>query len=380
MTLRRRRGFTLIELLVVIAIIGILAAMVFPVFARARESARRAVCLSNVKNIALAVQMYLNDYDAFPPTEHRQEVMDFFAGSPGGGTEGCGYTDSDFRTPEFRAKHANPYLRWPVILDPYVRNRDVWRCPSARIVGGAGFIVPGPNWLQRYIDGVGSWGAAFDTGPCYENVFPTGWGGDVTDSIAQQRMATPAWGGTVGVPPAPGVFTFGYSTMEQNFPDRKFGSFDNAAAVPVVADGGGLKANFMSLGTMAYPDICCAECSGVAWSAWSWPTAECPDGTWCPGCPELHAPVHYIQSGFKDDWKRNASRHLGGNNIGFLDGHARWLPAERILAMADNRELQGIGTVCGLWGTSREGYLATCGTPPANVTFLHEKAIPWGGW
>ena len=55
----RRRGFTLIELLVVIAIIGILAAMVFPVFARARESARKAVCLSNVKNIALAIQMYL---------------------------------------------------------------------------------------------------------------------------------------------------------------------------------------------------------------------------------------------------------------------------------------------------------------------------------
>ena len=52
---RRYRGFTLIELLVVIAIIGILAAMVFPVFARARESARKAVCLSNVKNIALAI-------------------------------------------------------------------------------------------------------------------------------------------------------------------------------------------------------------------------------------------------------------------------------------------------------------------------------------
>ena len=64
----RRKGFTLIELLVVIAIIGILAAMVFPVFARARESARKVVCLSNVKNLALAMQMYLNDNnDTFPP-------------------------------------------------------------------------------------------------------------------------------------------------------------------------------------------------------------------------------------------------------------------------------------------------------------------------
>ena len=79
MVMRRRKGFTLIELLVVIAIIGILAAMVFPVFARARESARKAVCLSNVKNIALAIQMYLGDYnDHFPPTETRTEVVDWF--------------------------------------------------------------------------------------------------------------------------------------------------------------------------------------------------------------------------------------------------------------------------------------------------------------
>jgi prepilin-type N-terminal cleavage/methylation domain-containing protein len=75
----RRSGFTLIELLVVIAIIGILAAMVFPVFARARESARKAVCLSNVKNLALAIQMYLGDNnDTLPPSEHRSEVLDYF--------------------------------------------------------------------------------------------------------------------------------------------------------------------------------------------------------------------------------------------------------------------------------------------------------------
>ena len=62
-----RRAFTLIELLVVIAIIGILAAMLFPVFARARESARKTQCLANVKNIAMAVQIYLTDYDKFWP-------------------------------------------------------------------------------------------------------------------------------------------------------------------------------------------------------------------------------------------------------------------------------------------------------------------------
>ncbi len=55
--MKRSQGFTLIELLVVIAIIAILAAMLFPVFARARESARKIQCLSNVKNIAMAVQI-----------------------------------------------------------------------------------------------------------------------------------------------------------------------------------------------------------------------------------------------------------------------------------------------------------------------------------
>ena len=62
-----RRGFTLIELLVVIAIIAILAAILFPVFARAREKARQTSCLSNVKELALALLMYSQDYDETIP-------------------------------------------------------------------------------------------------------------------------------------------------------------------------------------------------------------------------------------------------------------------------------------------------------------------------
>ena len=73
-----RNAFTLIELLVVIAIIGILAGMLFPVFARARESARKIQCLVNVKNIAMAAQMYLTDWERTPPWEHRREVTDWF--------------------------------------------------------------------------------------------------------------------------------------------------------------------------------------------------------------------------------------------------------------------------------------------------------------
>ena len=64
---RCRRGFTLIELLVVIAIIAILAAILFPVFAQAREAARKATCLSNLKQIGEAVMMYTQDFDEIYP-------------------------------------------------------------------------------------------------------------------------------------------------------------------------------------------------------------------------------------------------------------------------------------------------------------------------
>src|SRR5512136_1337050 len=67
--MRRRSGFTLIELLVVIAIIAILAAILFPVFARAREKARQAQCQNNLKQVGTAMAMYMNDNgDRFPPS------------------------------------------------------------------------------------------------------------------------------------------------------------------------------------------------------------------------------------------------------------------------------------------------------------------------
>lgn len=104
-----RRGFTLIELLVVIAIIAILAAILFPVFARAREKARQTSCLSNVKQFGLAVEMYLSDYDERYPVRELQTVD-----GPGGLT--------DYG-----------------IFYPYMKNADMLHCPSDTRAIGYGF-------------------------------------------------------------------------------------------------------------------------------------------------------------------------------------------------------------------------------------------------
>jgi len=333
--MRRRKGFTLIELLVVIAIIGILAAMVFPVFARARESARKAVCLSNVKNIALAIQMYLADNnDVLPPDECRREAIEYFQTVPGGhGSRSYDVGDMGDRCN--RDVQANPYLVWPVILDDYIKNRDVWRCPSAKVENGAAFImaIGLPDYLERWKSTEGMWGKNADdlSGPC-SIAWPNGWGGVVTDSIEQRRIA--AEGAWQESGDALKCFVQGIGTCSQY--GLKLVEVEDPVHYYICGDGGVQTAQLTGLEIAAYPDICCLGCSAICgWADWE----IC---TWAEDCGLYsHAPNDgsFVVN---PELRKPYSRHMGGVNCGFLDGHAQWIHAERMFSMWADGDLQGL--------------------------------------
>jgi len=139
-----RNAFTLIELLVVIAIIAILAAILFPVFARARENARRASCLSNLKQIGLAFVQYTQDYDERYPTQH--------------------YTDPN-ATPPILPPVACPgdkynVISWDAAIYPYTKSWQIYVCPSDSATRCCGFTA-----RSYSVNSIVYTKAAYETGP-----------------------------------------------------------------------------------------------------------------------------------------------------------------------------------------------------------------------
>ena len=167
--LRRRSGFTLIELLVVIAIIAILAAILFPVFAQAREKARQASCASNLKQIGTAFVSYSQDYDEMCPRA-------MWGGSPSG-----------------------TLCSWPTIIQPYVKSVDIFRCPSYTseplgvtpgtyaAPGGCGTLPKG--YVVTYLYNLAIGGNREDDAPANSSAVPTASLNDIVKSAQTVLLA-----------------------------------------------------------------------------------------------------------------------------------------------------------------------------------------------
>jgi prepilin-type N-terminal cleavage/methylation domain-containing protein/prepilin-type processing-associated H-X9-DG protein len=130
---KKRFGFTLIELLVVIAIIAILAAILFPVFARARESARKISCLSNMKQLGLAAHMYATDYDGTDPDSR----VVWLNGLPGGPAPGAGLALGYYGATHLcdlgervYANDGNNLGGLGLLYNPYIKNTQIFFCPD----------------------------------------------------------------------------------------------------------------------------------------------------------------------------------------------------------------------------------------------------------
>ena len=130
------QGFTLIELLVVIAIIAILAAILFPVFARARENARRSSCQSNMKQQGLGILQYAQDYDENFP----------IVGDPGG---------------------ASCTVPWQERIQPYLKSKQIFQCPSNTSTAVVACSDPANRVFNHYIGNGANYNAGSGTGLYY---------------------------------------------------------------------------------------------------------------------------------------------------------------------------------------------------------------------
>jgi len=260
-TPRTFKGFTLIELLVVIAIIAILAAILFPVFAQAREKARGAACLSNQKQIGTALMMYVQDSD---------ETMPFyFYASDGSGGPSTPVGASPVR------------YKWMDAIYPYIKSEAVFNCPSDRFPikakDGSGQVNNGYHYRGQ----PGSPPAAKETG--------TNYGSYLMNATYRYDRGGP---GVSRTPPSGVYFNVPLSLAKLVVPSSTIYIADTA----LDPKSGGIGANF----------------------GWNCLTAS------RPGYPTTAQPNPVINTSVNPPQiDRIVARHQGMTNVIYCDGHAR---------------------------------------------------------
>lgn len=231
----KSHGFTLIELLVVIAIIVILAAILFPVFGKARENARRSSCASNLKQLGLGLLQYEQDYDECFPS----------------------LTMGQFATA------SNPYLFWPYRVQPYLKSAQVFDCPSFQYKSNVTSAPTAPNWFSG-AEGAYGINVATSTGG-----YPIYVGRKIT------IVANPADLGLL------------FEESRELVAGRCKGYYNSLSG--------------FSSSTGGYPQV---------W--WTDRTTDSPGLTHSP-------PLITYDYGTPD------GRHFDGLNVGFADGHVKWM-------------------------------------------------------
>jgi len=173
----RVRGFTLIEMLVVISIIGVLISITFPMVFTAKESARRRVCMNNLRQIGLAIQMYAMDNGGWTPPQPVGPGVSM--GTPEPRHSPCTLDGTD----EMKRMFGIDYFIADVLM-PYIGNRDIFRCPSE--ISEAIDSTECPNWTYIYCTDR----CSIDIGPRSSESY-----GDPSGVWLACDMQGPAWGG-----------------------------------------------------------------------------------------------------------------------------------------------------------------------------------------